>query len=260
MSAFHELPTKVLDSLASSLRDGRLAQAVTSARIKEIVGSTWQAVASKLERYEEQGLSSHQMALIISEIASTKRALGAAVQPSLIFSGPDVPGFPMSDTAAVFDTLVSEAKEEIVLAGYAIYDGRRIFRRLADRLDDDPNFRCRLHLDVKRSQIDTSTDAAIVARFADEFRSKHWPGARLPELFYLKRSLAVNAAERASLHAKCIIADRTTLFITSANFTPAAHARNLELGIRLNDPRSALRILDYFSALQNQGELNQISV
>jgi hypothetical protein len=48
--------------------------------------------------------------------------------------------------------------------------------------------------------------------FVEAFRTNHWPDQRLPELFYDPRSLLADPAERASLHAKCVVMDKERAF------------------------------------------------
>jgi phosphatidylserine/phosphatidylglycerophosphate/cardiolipin synthase-like enzyme len=79
---------------------------------------------------------------------------------------------------------------------------------------------------------DTSTAAEIVRRFAHRFQTRQWPPDRpLPHVFYDPRSLDLTADKRACLHAKCIVVDGESVFISSANFTEAAQERNIEVGL-----------------------------
>ena len=45
----------------------------------------------------------------------------------LVMSGPDVYGYPTGDTSAAMHVLVSEARQEVLMVGYAVYNGRRLF-------------------------------------------------------------------------------------------------------------------------------------
>ncbi|TMQ33925.1 MAG: hypothetical protein E6K70_10465 [Planctomycetota bacterium] len=67
---------------------------------------------------------------------------------------------------------------------------------------------------------------------AIRFRNREWPkDSRLPEVYFDPRSLALDPKKRACMHAKCIVIDRKTVFVSSANFTEAAQERNLEVGL-----------------------------
>ena len=51
------------------------------------------------------------------------------------------------------------------------------------------------------------------------------------------------------LHAKAVVADEETVFVTSANFTEAALERNIELGLLVRDRALAASIVGHFRGL-----------
>jgi hypothetical protein len=53
-------------------------------------------------------------------------------------SGPDVAGVPVGDTFSAMHALVQAAAREVIVAGYSIYNGKTLFKPLAER-----NFRTR---------------------------------------------------------------------------------------------------------------------
>jgi phosphatidylserine/phosphatidylglycerophosphate/cardiolipin synthase-like enzyme len=122
-------------------------------------------------------------------------------------------------------------------------------------MDEKPELRVWLCLDVSRKQTDTSLPQEIVRRFANDFREKHWPGKRLPELYYDPRSLSDSKEKRSSLHAKCVVIDRRVALITSANFTEAAQQRNIEAGVMVRYPLFGERLVGYFEGLRASGQL-----
>ncbi|MEO8367597.1 MAG: phospholipase D-like domain-containing protein, partial [Candidatus Solibacter sp.] len=100
----------------------------------------------------------------------------------------------------------------------------------------------------------TSTDGQLIAAFAHRFRTDHWPSDRaLPEIYFDPRSLAVDAKRRAVLHAKCVVVDGRTAFVSSANFTEAAQERNIEVGVLVRSQVIAERLVAFFSALISTG-------
>jgi phosphatidylserine/phosphatidylglycerophosphate/cardiolipin synthase-like enzyme len=48
------------------------------------------------------------------------------------------------------------------------------------------------------------------------------------------------------LHAKAVVVDGRFTLLTSANFTEAAHERNIEAGVVLDDMRIAERVVRQF--------------
>ena len=54
---------------------------------------------------------------------------------------------------------------------------------------------------------------------------------------------------KSSMHAKCIVVDSKKTFITSANFTQAAHQRNIEAGVVLDSVDYAINLKSQFMNL-----------
>ncbi|WP_228024926.1 phospholipase D-like domain-containing protein [cf. Phormidesmis sp. LEGE 11477] len=71
----------------------------------------------------------------------------------------------------------------------------------------------------------------------------------MPEVFYDPRSLSKENASRICLHAKCVVVDDKQLLVTSANFTEAAHQRNIEAGVLLSDAVAAKSMRSQFERL-----------
>jgi phosphatidylserine/phosphatidylglycerophosphate/cardiolipin synthase-like enzyme len=243
------LPVRALEALAASLADGLLSEAITLHGVEQAAGADAPAVAAVLRDFVADGFSPRHLAAVVGGIAAaTARTPKPTSLFDLVLSGPDLPGVPTADTAAVMRTLVGQATREVILVGYAVHDGRKIFEPLAKRMEEVPGLAVTLCLDIQRAWNDPTPSADLVARFARDFRAKHWPWALLPSLYYDPRSLETGEA-RASLHAKCVIIDRSRALVTSANFTDAAQRKNVEVGVDIRYPPSAARLADYFLGL-----------
>lgn len=79
---------------------------------------------------------------------------------------------------------------------------------------------------------------------------------RLPEIWDDPRQFAGNGA--GVTHAKVIVIDRITAFVTSANFTEAALTRNIEAGVMIRQPRFAERLTTYFEGLMSKQQLRRV--
>lgn len=115
-----------------------------------------------------------------------------------------------------------------------------------------------MFLDVQRPSHDHSSPSELVRAFAERFVGNEWPGGRLPRLFYDPRSLETDHRERASLHAKCVVVEREQAFVSSANFTEAAHTKNIEVGLHVRSCRTAARIAEHFRSLADAGIVKPI--
>jgi len=245
-----------LRALAHSLRSGPLSVGVTPGNLRQLLGDGAVPAEAVLQRFTAEGMTARQMALALDLLAEARdQAFDPGRCLELVLSGPEVPSVPASDTRATMESLIECARRELFLVGYAVHNGALLFESIGRRLAAEPGLQVVLCLDVARQPNDTSLDGEIVRRFAADFKAKHWPWPQRPKLYYDPRALSPNSAERASLHAKCVIADGAAALITSANFTEAAQRRNLEAGLLLRHPPLVLRLRAYFEAAIRTGWL-----
>jgi len=247
-----------LREIAAALRANRLAPPITAIGLQRLLASCVAgAVAGELQQMIEQGLTPHQLALLLELIAkdrSQRPTLEDAID--LVTTGPEAVGLTNRDTSVVVRELFAHAETSVLVAGYAVYQGQHVFAALADRMQVLPHLTVRMFLDVQRGPGDTSTDAEIVRRFAHRFRTQQWPPDRpLPQVFYDPRSLDLAPDKRACLHAKCIVVDSESVFVSSANFTEAAQERNIEVGLLLRSRSLANRLVLHFDTLLAQSLL-----
>jgi phosphatidylserine/phosphatidylglycerophosphate/cardiolipin synthase-like enzyme len=86
-----------------------------------------------------------------------------------------------------------------------------------------------------------------------------WPGTALPTVYYDQRALVTAGPTRASMHAKCVVVDDSVAFVTSANFTEAAQARNVEAGALLRGAGFARALSAQFTALVRHGDFTLLA-
>lgn len=198
----------------------------------------------------DNGWRMEQLAEMAEAVAAARCNTDGLEQSfDLVVSGPEAAGIATRDTAAVMHALLAEAKNEVLLVGYAFYHAQPLFEPLAVRLAADPELRVWFCLQIGRKPNDTSLSSEIVRRFADEFVLHHWPWMPRPDVFYDPRALDRDGQRRSSLHAKCVVVDRSAALITSANFTEAAQERNIECGIVIRHRPFVERLYRYFETL-----------
>jgi len=217
-------------------------------------------VTSELQRLTDLGMSKESLAFAL-ELLSDER--GNQSQPEdlldLVWTGPEAPGIPSRDTAVVVRELFAAAKESVLVAGYAVHQGREVFAALASRMDELSSLKVKMFLDVQRLHGDTTLDSEILGEFSHRFKAKEWPGKRLPEVYYDPRALSTEPSKRGSLHAKCIVVDREVAFVSSANFTAAAQVRNIEAGALIRSAHFANQLARHFEALAEVGILQRVA-
>ena len=212
-------------------------------------------VARALREQEEMGVSRSACA---SWLRSFDEAMADAPTPDLVWSGLETRGLHARRTRGVFDSLLGGAKESLLVTTFAFFDGPVAFRRLSERMDQNPELTTTLLLNIQRDRDDRKSSAdSLVRRFASRFWNEEWPGARRPEVFYDPRSLEPGAPAGV-LHAKVVVADSLSVFITSANLTEAALDRNIEIGLLARDRALAASVTGHFDALIHAGGLARL--
>lgn len=240
-----------LRQLGGALRAGRLAPPFGAVGVRRyLAADVADAVAAELQRLAGEGFQTAQLASLLDALAQDRAARPPPPDRlDLVTSGPEAPGVAIRDTAVVVRELFSSARQSVLAVGYAVHGGRQVFRALAERMEQHPDLDVRFCLDVPRPWQDVTPTAILLRRFAERIKTREWPGARLPAVYYDPRSLELNAAQRASLHAKCIVVDRRVAFVSSANFTEAAQIRNIEVGVLMRNPVIAEALARHFEAL-----------
>ena len=264
MSAFRRLSRPALMSLAAAFETGRVSVDSPSSSLARYVPSkaasrVAQEVASLAEAGMSPKLIAHTLRLLAEERATTQEV---ADQVELVWSGRRSGASPTRDTAVVVQELFGLARKSLLIASYALDSGpgaQRLFKGLAARMDDAPQLQVRLFVNVgRRHPQDDTPSSELLRHFAENFRDERWPGIRLPAVFHDPRSLEVGGTERACLHAKCVVADETHAFVSSANFTEAAHARNIEAGVLVRDSQVARSLVQQFEGMLAEGRLVRV--
>ncbi len=247
-----------LRDLAAALRSGRLSPPYGHLSVQRILnGNMAAAVATHFQELAGTGFGHDQIATTLELLAADRQSrLRFDDQLDVVTTGPEIHGVANRDTSVVVRELFANAKRSVLVAGYAVFQGQRVFQALADQMVSQPSLDVRLFLDIQRGPGDTTTGAELVRRFAGRFRTHQWPtGHPLPTIYYDRRSLEIGADKRACLHAKCVVVDSEAVFVSSANFTEAAQERNIEVGILIRSGVVAERIKRFFDALLADGTL-----
>jgi hypothetical protein len=246
--------------LADALASGRLAPPYLALSLQRVASSAAVGtLATSLQELENSGISPQGLSRVLELLADS-----AAARPpledliELVTTSPDCAAAAGRDTSVVVRDLFHNATDSVVVVGYAVHQGQRVFEVLARRMIECPQLFVRMYLDIQRSAGDTSAPSELVARFVHNFRTHQWPvGSRLPEVFYDARSLEFDRTKAAALHAKCVVVDNSELFVSSANFTEAAQHKNIEVGLLMRSSILAEHLLSFLSQLVEAGLFQQ---
>jgi phosphatidylserine/phosphatidylglycerophosphate/cardiolipin synthase-like enzyme len=247
-----QLSERDMQEVAHALRSGRLSPPYSDVSLQRIMSrDVALRTAEALDKLTALGFSPEQIAVTL-DILRADRADRPRIEDvlDLVTTGPDVPGVVNRDTSVVVRELFANAKQSVLVAGYAVYQGHRVFQALSDRMLEVPTLSVRLFLDIQRPHGDTTSSPELIRRFAARFRQSQWPSDRpLPDVFFDPRSLDADADKRACLHAKTVVVDSRYVFVSSANFTEAAHLRNIEVGVAFDSVPLAQHVSSFFDVL-----------
>ena len=170
-----------LSDLCSALKSGRLSPPYSPISLERILPrSATVTVCEHLRQLDGSGLTAvmiaHSLDLVLSDRA--RRFIPEELL-QLVITGPDAASA-VRDTGVVVREVFANANKSVLVAGYAVYQGHRVFQALADRMVEIPELQVRMFLDVRRGPGDTSIDSDLLRRFREQFRKKDWPpGKRL---------------------------------------------------------------------------------
>jgi hypothetical protein len=244
-----------LRALAMSVRKGRVLAPYSALSLQQIVGEhAAESVSRKLDLLSASEMSSEALCVCLeltADALSSRHPLEDFVD--LVTTGPEAGGVANRSTAVVVSELFRGADRSVLIAGYKVYQGQKVFQSLVDRMAQRSHLEIRLFLDVPRKQGDTSSVDVLIARFVHQFRNSQWPvGMPLPHVYCCKQLMTQNG-KPGSLHAKCVVVDGLHVFVSSANFTEAAQQRNIEVGLLLRSRVVAERVCRFFDALLDNG-------
>lgn len=270
------LDPAALEDLASALASDRLRPPYSAAAVRRLVAAEQvEVVREGLAALAAQGFGPGQAAVLLRVLAGERRDQRTlADRLELVWSGPAVSGQSLRDTAVVVRSLCRSATRSVLIANYsfdrprrddaaAIARARALWQPLVDAMTARPELEVRMIVNLERDdrrRPDWDVDDWRID-FVRRFLDRLWPaGAAPPALYYDPRALADDPSSRAIMHAKCVVVDAETVFLSSANFSHAGHGRNIEAGLVVPDRPLAQRLTAQFEALISQGSLRPLAL
>jgi hypothetical protein len=197
-------------------------------------------------------------AIAVLDVAIAERTLRPVPNVELVWTGVESVHAHARDTAVVVRELFAGATRSVVVAGYRFDHVDDLLEPLHTAMRDR-GVKARLFVDIEREPGDPGDPDQCAASFVARFFAKRWRWIdHRPEIFYDRRTAEVRPVwEAVSLHAKCVVVDEMRTLVGSANFTARGHARNIEAGVLVEDPRLADRLLRQWNDLVAAGVLRR---
>jgi cardiolipin synthase A/B len=135
----------------------------------------------------------------------------------LVWTGPPTPSVPVRHTAQVLGGVIEGATDAVFVVSYAAYTLPGVVQRLNDAVRRGVRVSVLLEPGKEHGgHVDHDGVTAMRSAVTGAYAYVWDPDAN---------------ESGASMHAKCVVADGNTAFVTSANLTDAAMERNMELGV-----------------------------
>lgn len=169
----------------------------------------------------------------------------------LVWTGPEPPTARLRRTEQALIELIQSAQERVLIVSFAVYRADEIIAALVAAVKRDVSLHiCVEAPDPSGEKIAYDTIAALGSPLTRAAHIYVWP----------KAMRAVDANGRyGSLHAKCAVADRRLLFISSANLTGYAMDLNMELGLLVRGGPQPGKVDGYFQQLIDLGVLQRVA-
>ncbi|MCK6532030.1 MAG: DISARM system phospholipase D-like protein DrmC [Polyangiaceae bacterium] len=218
-----DLPRDTVEALAAAVvgtadpkQAGRLAGMVVTAPAAQ------DRVRTMLERWPD-GVSGASVALALRSASRMDNHHRTRQHIELVWTGPVPAGTSFRRSDQVLLEMVREAKRRITIVSFATYRVPVVHTALlaAAKREVEVVF---IVESARESEGRVNIDPlhAIGSELAELARVYVWPREKRP---------TDENGNFGLLHAKCAIADGKRLLVSSANFTAAALAKNMELGV-----------------------------
>ena len=249
MKQLHALGTETLRRLL------KLLESDTQSPSSSVLEAKGLGAAREAVQHGLGGLPDIARAPVVRAILR-EREQAAKRKPELVWTGPDAAQSEVRRTAVVLRETLAASQHHVLIAGYSFDHGVDLLAPLHKRMLE-AGVSVDLYLSLKQPATAHGAPAALTEADAElqiaEFFESNWPWTDVvPSVWYDRRVLAGKVF--TSLHAKCVVVDKSIVYVTSANFTQRANERNVEVGLRMRDSQLAERLCEHFAKASAAGE------
>lgn len=242
VEAATKVPESLLAQAAAAIdNEPRCSTEARSALVAAVPATNYREHAERIARAwsRSSDTTGAAVALALRAAAAAAAAVRADHNVSLVWTGPQTEVAGLRSTRGVLAALVANASETLTLVSFASYD--------VDELTDSLAAAIARGVEVTLV-LETPEDPGGPLTFGPNHpfepikttaRFYRWP-EEAREAFF---------AKSARLHAKCVIADRSSALITSANLTSAGINDNIELGVLIEAGPLPMRLSRHLDLL-----------
>lgn len=245
-----ELHPKQIEILASKVQLLESAREFNALKMGLGIGHSRELLQQMVKIWQNcEEVSSKELAAALRTASITSTFIEERNSVELVWTGPSTGIVPVRNTERVLCEVIESAKKRLLLVSFVAYEVPSIVRAL--RIAINRKVRIDIILELSKDYGgQVSFDSVKAMR-------KSVPAANIYvwENPYDDKSMDQLIG---AVHAKCVVADEKSAFITSANLSKAAMERNMELGVLLKGGILPLRLEHHLDALIATGILRRV--
>lgn len=185
------------------------------------------------------------------ECAAEREQVAKRRRVSIVWTGPATETVPVRRTDQALIELVNAAKRRLIVVSFAVYKVPAIAAALVSAASRGVSVAVVLESEAESGgKVDYEMTAALGSEVAKHAEIYTWPAEIRPK---------TAKGTRASLHAKCAVADGDRLLVSSANLTEFALTVNIELGLLVEGDDAPGRVQQHLESLIENGVLKRVT-
>jgi phosphatidylserine/phosphatidylglycerophosphate/cardiolipin synthase-like enzyme len=180
------------------------------------------------------------------EVASALRSASATAienekrgKAEIVWTGPSTGNIPVRHTEQVLCEVINTATRELFIVSFVAYEIDSVTKALRDAIGRNVKINLLLELSTEHG--------GKVKQDSIKMMDKLFPSANIYS--WSTKAKTDSMQQIGAIHAKCAIADDKLALITSANLTPAAMERNIELGVLIRGGTLPLELHKHFGSM-----------
>jgi len=249
----------IVGEIAERLSHGALAALVTALRTRDgeaglehaVATSHYQGAVRELrEAWARQPEVDAATLAFALECASERQQAARRRRVSIVWTGPPTEAVPVRRTDQALIELVNAAKERLIVVSFAVYKVPAIASALVAATSRGVSVAVVVEsAGESGGKVNYEMAAALGNEVATRAAIYSWPAEKRP---------MTGKGTRASLHAKCAVADYERLLVSSANLTEFALTVNIELGLLVEGDDAPRRVQQHLEALIESGVFSSV--
>lgn len=195
------------------------------------------------------GVDNTTVALALAAAKEREQA-SRGVRVSPVWTGPETAAFRVRRTDQALLELIAAAREHLIVVSFAVYKVPEIAAALIAAAERSCEIMVVLESEAASGgKVSFEMSDALGSHVAEHVTFYTWPSELRPE---------TGNGKRASLHAKCAVADAEQLLVSSANLTEYAFTKNMELGLLIEGGEVPKRVEAHWRGLIADGVLRRL--